>query len=122
MLSPEVVSSILKKLLEYDIHEKFVACKKANKMDNFFDSVGEHFSLAGSKIRDLLKNIGKEFRGINQKLLASGSETEERVIKGSAEIYDLFVLFQELYYPKGSTVHPKEIFTESGTVASGTSL
>ena len=110
---PEVVTSILNKLLEADIHEKYVISKKSNKMDKFFDFVGEKFSLSGNKIRDLLKNIGKEFRAINQKLLLSGSETEEKIIKGSSEIYELFVLYQDMYYPKGSAVQPKSIITES---------
>ena len=86
----------MKKLLEEDVHQMFVKSKKNNKMDSFFDSVGQNFSLVGSKIRDLLKNIGKDYRAINQKLRISGEETEEKEIRGSSEIYELIQLYHDL--------------------------
>ena len=91
----------------------FIA-KKRNQMDNWFDTIGGNFNVSGNKVRDLLKNLGKEFRSTIQKTLISGEETEERTLKGSSEIYQLYENFSNLYYPKGSAVLPKEVLTESG--------
>ena len=85
-----------------------------NKMDNFYSKIGEKFSTFGMKIRDLLKNLGKEYRTITQKAALSGSATEEGTLKGSNEAYNLFSIYHEKYYPKGSAVQPVQVFTESG--------
>ena len=75
-------------------HIKFKTCRRSNKMGDFYESISEMVNVSGSKVRDLLKNLGKEYRNICQMMTVSGVNTEEKVIKGSIEIFDLFELFQ----------------------------
>ena len=111
----ETVAKILKHMAEKDTHEEFIRKKKCNQLDDWHERVGEKFDVAGSKVRDLMKNLGKEYRGITQKTLLSGMETEEKTLKGSSEIFYLYEAFLELYYPKGSAVKPQKVLTESLT-------
>ena len=119
---PDVLKKIIKKLIEPNMHKMFVQCKKTNKMDQFYDTIGNDFNLKGSKIRDVLKNLGKDYRSVNQKLAISGEETVEKLIRGSSELYDLFQLYQDLYYPKGSAVQPTIVVTEDGSQTLDTSI
>ena len=106
---------ILLLLLDDNLHKRFINYKKCNKKDKFYEAVGEGFSVSGSKIRDLLKNLGKEYRQVCQRMATSGVETEEKTLKGSTDIYQMFEKYQSLYYPKGSLCAPPEVVSEIGT-------
>lgn len=110
----EQVVSVLNFLAEDDTHQLFKNKKRSNQMDEWYDMVGARVGVTGSKIRDLIKNLGKEFRAVKQKMLISGEGTDEKCLKNSTEIYEKYEIYLNLYYPKGSSVIPESVVTESG--------
>ncbi len=112
----DTVIRVMKAFVDEDMHSKYCIAKKNNKMDEFYDGVGRMSEVPGSKIRDLIKNLGKKFRTKIQRQSLSGSATEELTLKGSSEIYNLYNKYQETYFPKGSAVCPKEVVSEDGVL------
>lgn len=112
----ETVVLVLKTLLQDECHKNFLNKKKNNQMDTWYENVGEKYNVSGTKVRDLLRNLGKESRSFQQRACVSGEETYERTLKGSSEIFDLHEKYLNLYYSKGCAFQPKMILTESGEV------
>ena len=110
----ENVVSLLKSLLDEETHNNFVLNKKINKIDLWYQQVGDKYHVSGTKVRDLLRNLGYEYRSFQQRASVSGEATEEKTLKGTSEIFGLYENFIGVYYPKGCAVKPNIIMSESG--------
>lgn len=94
-------------------HSSFLQHKKLNKLDNFYEDVGNNIGKSAQQAKDLLKNLGRDYRTELKSINKSG-EARDGELRGSNDFFMLYSEYYDLYHPKGGAVKPQGVRTESG--------
>lgn len=96
--------------------------KRNNKVESFYEEVCREVEIEpdGKKVKDLLKNLGKEYRAVKQKETISGAATESPELRDSHQLFLIFEEYYSVYFPKGGAVMPTVLLSEAGPSYSAT--
>jgi len=89
--------------------------KRGRKVAEFWDAMGETVNQTGEVTEKLVKNLGSEFQRLRQIQMTSGMETVVPKLRGSADLYNLYDDYYQLYFPHGGSIVPHVILTEKNS-------
>ena len=87
--------------------------KKNNKVEVFYANLSSQFNCGEKQIRDVIKNLGKEYRQLLQQQNVSGAGTDEdgARLRESKELYEAFHVYYGIYHPRGGSQKPEFVMT-----------
>ncbi|KAK6170095.1 hypothetical protein SNE40_018572 [Patella caerulea] len=98
-----------------DNHEIYKQEKKNLSLEVFYTTIAEQYNCTCQQLRDLLKNLGKEYRQVlqNRTNVSASSDTKEETLqlRDSKELFNVFSRYYSIYYSKGTTQQQDYIVT-----------
>ena len=89
--------------------------KRCRKAAQFWAEIATEVNHDGEQTERLFKNLGAEYQKARQLMKISGIDSNEMVLRGSAELFDAFENYYSLFNPHGGSMLPGLIMTENQT-------